>query len=122
MVECRRRLRRFAVSAQVRTAVRPARPGPAGRHRRRRPGLHPPRGRPCGRHDRLEPRRGSMSPRTTSRRWCHTAGYRPVRQGGARVLKAGFAHVALVQVSAERQRDFIDWSARELLPALRELW
>ncbi len=36
-------------------------------------------------------------------------------------VQAGFTHVALVQVGAERQRDFIDWSARELLPALREL-
>jgi G6PDH family F420-dependent oxidoreductase len=36
-------------------------------------------------------------------------------------VKAGFTHVALVEVGAERQRDFIDWSARELLPAPREL-
>ena len=36
-------------------------------------------------------------------------------------VQAGFTHVALVQVGAERQHDFIDWSARELLPALREL-
>jgi hypothetical protein len=35
--------------------------------------------------------------------------------------QAGFAQVALVQVGAERQHDFIDWSARDLLPALREL-
>jgi hypothetical protein len=37
-------------------------------------------------------------------------GYRPVRQGGAEYAQAGFAHVALVQVGAERQHDFIDWS------------
>jgi hypothetical protein len=36
-------------------------------------------------------------------------------------VKAGFTHIALVEVGAERQRDFIDWSARELLPTLREL-
>jgi G6PDH family F420-dependent oxidoreductase len=36
-------------------------------------------------------------------------------------VQAGFTHVALVQVGAERQHDFIEWSARELLPALREL-
>lgn len=36
-------------------------------------------------------------------------------------VQAGFTHVALVQVGAEHQHDFIDWSARELLPALREL-
>ena len=40
---------------------------------------------------------------------------------GLACVKAGFTHVTLVQVGAERQRDFIDWSARELLPALREL-
>ena len=34
-------------------------------------------------------------------------------------VQAGFTHVALVQVGAERQHDFIDLSARELLPALR---
>jgi hypothetical protein len=36
-------------------------------------------------------------------------------------VQAGFTHVALVQVGAERQHDFIEWSARGLLPALREL-
>jgi G6PDH family F420-dependent oxidoreductase len=34
---------------------------------------------------------------------------------------AGFTHVALVQAGAESQREFIDWSQRELLPKLREL-
>jgi alkanesulfonate monooxygenase SsuD/methylene tetrahydromethanopterin reductase-like flavin-dependent oxidoreductase (luciferase family) len=33
---------------------------------------------------------------------------------------AGFTHVALVQVGAENQRDFIEWAASDLLPALRE--
>jgi G6PDH family F420-dependent oxidoreductase len=32
---------------------------------------------------------------------------------------AGFTHVALVQIGAEHQRAFIDWSEKELLPALR---
>jgi G6PDH family F420-dependent oxidoreductase len=36
-------------------------------------------------------------------------------------LGAGFTHLALVQVGAERQRDFIAWAGSELLPALREL-
>jgi hypothetical protein len=36
-------------------------------------------------------------------------------------VQAGFTHVALVQVGAERQHDFIEWGARKLLPALREL-
>ena len=36
-------------------------------------------------------------------------------------VQAGFTHVALVQVGAERQHDFIGWSTRELLPALCEL-
>lgn len=38
-----------------------------------------------------------------------------------RYLDAGFTHVALVQVGAERQREFIAWAGNELLPALREL-
>jgi G6PDH family F420-dependent oxidoreductase len=33
---------------------------------------------------------------------------------------AGFTHLALVQVGAENQRDFIEWAASDLLPALRE--
>jgi G6PDH family F420-dependent oxidoreductase len=36
-------------------------------------------------------------------------------------LDAGFTHIALVQVGAARQRDFIAWARAELLPALREL-
>jgi G6PDH family F420-dependent oxidoreductase len=34
-------------------------------------------------------------------------------------LDAGFTHVALVQVGAERQAEFLDWAERDLLPALR---
>jgi G6PDH family F420-dependent oxidoreductase len=33
-------------------------------------------------------------------------------------VKAGFTHLALVQVGADSQPAFIDWAARELLPAL----
>jgi G6PDH family F420-dependent oxidoreductase len=36
-------------------------------------------------------------------------------------LNAGFTHIALVQVGASRQLDFIAWARAELLPALREL-
>jgi G6PDH family F420-dependent oxidoreductase len=36
-------------------------------------------------------------------------------------VDAGFTHVALVQVGADRQHDFISWAAQELLPALRKL-
>jgi G6PDH family F420-dependent oxidoreductase len=36
-------------------------------------------------------------------------------------LDAGFDEVALVQVGADTQRDFIAWAERELLPALRSL-
>ena len=36
-------------------------------------------------------------------------------------LDAGFTHVALVQVGAESQGEFISWSQGELLPALRKL-
>lgn len=36
-------------------------------------------------------------------------------------VDAGFTHVALIQVGADTQDDFIAWSQRELLPALREL-
>ena len=32
---------------------------------------------------------------------------------------AGFTHVALVQVGAETQEEFISWAGAELLPALR---
>jgi G6PDH family F420-dependent oxidoreductase len=34
---------------------------------------------------------------------------------------AGFTHVALVQIGGENQADFLRWSEKELLPALREL-
>ena len=36
-------------------------------------------------------------------------------------VDAGFTHIALVQVGAWRQSDFIAWARAELLPALREL-
>jgi hypothetical protein len=36
-------------------------------------------------------------------------------------VAAGFTHLALVQVGAGSQHDFIAWAAAELLPALREL-
>jgi len=36
-------------------------------------------------------------------------------------LDAGFTHVAVVQVGADGQREFLDWAERELLPALRAL-
>jgi hypothetical protein len=32
---------------------------------------------------------------------------------------AGFTHLALVQVGADKQEEFISWAASELLPALR---
>jgi G6PDH family F420-dependent oxidoreductase len=35
-------------------------------------------------------------------------------------IDAGFTHVALVQVGAESQGEFIAWARQELLPALRE--
>jgi G6PDH family F420-dependent oxidoreductase len=34
---------------------------------------------------------------------------------------AGFTHVALVQIGGDQQRPFIDWAAKELLAALRDL-
>jgi G6PDH family F420-dependent oxidoreductase len=34
--------------------------------------------------------------------------------------EAGFGEVALVQIGGDSQRDFLDWSAKTLLPALRE--
>jgi G6PDH family F420-dependent oxidoreductase len=36
-------------------------------------------------------------------------------------IDAGFTEIALVQIGAETQEDFISWSERELLPALRAL-
>ena len=34
---------------------------------------------------------------------------------------AGFTHVALVQIGGEHQAPFLEWSEKELLPALRDL-
>jgi G6PDH family F420-dependent oxidoreductase len=34
-------------------------------------------------------------------------------------VEAGFDEVALVQIGAEHQQEFISWAERELLPALR---
>ncbi|MFF1691010.1 MULTISPECIES: LLM class F420-dependent oxidoreductase [unclassified Streptomyces] len=36
-------------------------------------------------------------------------------------IEAGFTEIALVQVGGDRQRPFIDWAEKHLLPALREL-
>jgi G6PDH family F420-dependent oxidoreductase len=36
-------------------------------------------------------------------------------------IDAGFTEIALVQIGAEQQPDFIHWAQRELLPALRSL-
>lgn len=36
-------------------------------------------------------------------------------------VEAGFTDVALVQIGGEHQDAFLDWAAKELLPALREL-
>ncbi|WP_326654977.1 MULTISPECIES: LLM class F420-dependent oxidoreductase [unclassified Streptomyces] len=36
-------------------------------------------------------------------------------------VEAGFTEVALVQVGGDRQRPFIDWAEKQLLPALRAL-
>ena len=38
-----------------------------------------------------------------------------------RFVDAGLTHVALVQVGGDVQDPFLDWSQRELLPALRRL-
>ncbi len=38
-----------------------------------------------------------------------------------RFVDAGFTHVALVQIGGDAQEQFLEWSERELLPALREL-
>ncbi|MDH2425150.1 LLM class F420-dependent oxidoreductase [Sphaerisporangium sp. TRM90804] len=45
----------------------------------------------------------------------------PVVEGVKRFTDAGFTHVALVQIGAPNQRDFLAWSEKELLPALRAL-
>jgi G6PDH family F420-dependent oxidoreductase len=36
-------------------------------------------------------------------------------------LDAGFTHVAVVQIGGDAQEEFLDWSERDLLPALRKL-
>jgi G6PDH family F420-dependent oxidoreductase len=36
-------------------------------------------------------------------------------------IEAGFTEIALVQIGAEQQAEFIQWAERELLPALRSL-
>ena len=36
-------------------------------------------------------------------------------------IEAGFTEVALVQIGAEHQTEFVSWAERELLPALRSL-
>jgi G6PDH family F420-dependent oxidoreductase len=36
-------------------------------------------------------------------------------------VDAGFTHLALLQVGADTQGEFVGWAERELLPALREL-
>jgi G6PDH family F420-dependent oxidoreductase len=36
-------------------------------------------------------------------------------------VEAGFTHVALIQAGGDQQDGFVEWSERELLPALREL-
>ncbi|MER6779571.1 MULTISPECIES: LLM class F420-dependent oxidoreductase [unclassified Streptomyces] len=36
-------------------------------------------------------------------------------------VEAGFTEIALIQIGGDRQESFLDWSARKLLPALREL-
>jgi G6PDH family F420-dependent oxidoreductase len=45
----------------------------------------------------------------------------PHVQAVRKFVDAGFTHVALVQVGADGQFQFLDWAQRELLPALREL-
>jgi hypothetical protein len=36
-------------------------------------------------------------------------------------IDAGFTEVALVQIGADQQAEFMTWAEKELLPALREL-
>ena len=36
-------------------------------------------------------------------------------------VDAGFTHVAIVQIGGDQQEKFLEWSEKELLPALREL-
>jgi len=42
-------------------------------------------------------------------------------EGVKKFLDAGFTHIALVQIGAEHQAEFIDFAERDLLPALRRL-
>ncbi|GII78281.1 LLM class F420-dependent oxidoreductase [Sphaerisporangium rufum] len=44
-----------------------------------------------------------------------------VVQAVKKFTDAGFTHVALVQVGAEHQREFLGWAEKDLLPALRAL-
>ena len=44
-----------------------------------------------------------------------------VKDAVKQFVDAGFTHVALVQIGGEHQPDFLRWSEKELLPALREL-
>jgi G6PDH family F420-dependent oxidoreductase len=44
-----------------------------------------------------------------------------VKEAVKEFVDAGFTHVALVQIGGENQADFLRWSEKELLPALREL-
>jgi G6PDH family F420-dependent oxidoreductase len=44
-----------------------------------------------------------------------------VVEGVKQFVDAGFTHVALVQIGGEHQKQFLTWSEKELLPALREL-
>jgi len=43
----------------------------------------------------------------------HVAGIRDYGAAG------GFTHIALIQVGADSQEEFITWAATDLLPALR---
>lgn len=45
----------------------------------------------------------------------------PYVEGVRAYIDAGYTHVALVQVGADRQADFLDFAEKSLLPALREL-
>lgn len=42
-------------------------------------------------------------------------------QGIKKFVEAGFTHVAVVQIGGHHQDQFLDWSERELIPAVREL-
>lgn len=45
----------------------------------------------------------------------------PVVEAVKEFTDAGFTHVALVQIGADHQEDFLTWSQKELLPALHSL-